>query len=74
MNAENLGFSTVNKTAYELLVEQGKAEVEGRYYPSAAMLAKSQFYSPADVLNVYERSRITQSIVKRFNQLQSEKK
>ncbi len=72
MNAENLGFSTVNKAAYELLVEQGM--VEGTYYPSAAILAKSQFYSPADVLNVYERSRITQSIVKRFNQLQSEKK
>lgn len=72
MNALDTGFSTANKTAYEQLVLQGK--VIQSHYPSAEIRAKSQFYSTDDVLNVYERSRITQSIIKRFNQLQGEKK
>ena len=41
---------------------------------SAEILAKSQLYSTDDLLNVYERSRITQSVIKKFNQLNREKK
>jgi len=72
MNAVDTGFSTVNRVAYELLTEQNK--IYPSHYPDTATLAKSQFYSTDDVLNVYERSRITQSIVKRFNQLKSAEK
>jgi len=72
MNSFDVGSPTVHKTAYQLLVKQGK--INNTHYPSAEILAKSQFYSTNDVLNVYERSRITQSIIKRFNQLKVEKK
>ena len=71
MNAADTGFSTVNRAAYELLAQQGKINLS--HYPRADILAKSQFYSTNDILNVYERSRMTQSIVKRFNQLKGEK-
>lgn len=72
LNTLETGFSTVNREAYKQLLKQGK--LNSSHYPSAEMLTKSQLYSTNDVLNVYERSRITQSIIKRFNQLKAEKK
>ena len=72
LNTLETGFSTANREAYEQLLKQGK--INQSHYPNTDILAKIQFYSTKDVLNVYERSRITQSIVKRFNQLKSEKK
>jgi len=72
LNSLDVGSLTVHQTAYQSLVKQGK--VNGEHYPSAEILAKSQLYSTDDLLNVYERSRITQSVIKKFNQLNREKK